>query len=119
MPARRTRGRLLVASSDQRAGTRKAGRRMFARTDRSTILLAAGLLTSAFALTACGTAGSSGTSAPPTQTATGAGCAPAASDTLVLLTDDKHLQSSDNIIAVANAKASTPALIAATDKVGA
>ena len=42
-----------------------------------------------------------------------------ASDTLVLLTDDKNLQNSDNIIAVINAQKSTPALMAAVDKVAA
>jgi osmoprotectant transport system substrate-binding protein len=92
---------------------------MFARTHRFTLAaIAAGLL-STFALTACGTSGSSGTQAPPTG-ATGAGCAPAASDELVLLTDDKNLQSSDNIIAAINAKAPNVAAIkTATDKVAA
>jgi osmoprotectant transport system substrate-binding protein len=93
---------------------------MFARSHRATMILMVGLVGSAFALTACGGAGSSGTSAPPTQGASaGPGCAPAASDTLVLLTDDKHLQNSDNIVAVANKAAGTPALLAAVDKVGA
>src|SRR5262245_50649607 len=77
--------------------------RMFARTSRyiavGTLLLAS--------LAACGESGSSGTSAPPTGAAAGAGCAPIADDTLVLLTDDKNLQSSDNIIAAINAAKST------------
>jgi osmoprotectant transport system substrate-binding protein len=92
---------------------------MFARTNRYTYAaLAAGLL-SAFTLTACGTSGSSGTEAPPSA-ATGAGCAPAASDQLVLLTDDKNLQSSDNIVAAINAKAPNVAAVkTATDKVNA
>jgi osmoprotectant transport system substrate-binding protein len=78
----------------------------------------AGALGAGLGLTACGQAGSSGTQAPPTQTASGAGCAPIKGDTLVLLTDDKHLQSSDNIVAVAN-KSASPALLTAVDKVAA
>jgi osmoprotectant transport system substrate-binding protein len=93
---------------------------MFARTNKASLIAMAGVTTLAFALTACGKEGSSGTSAPPTAAATGgAGCAPAASDTLVLLTDDKHLQSSDNVIAVVNKKKSSPELVAAVDKVAA
>jgi osmoprotectant transport system substrate-binding protein len=85
------------------------------------VILAVELVASAFALTACGAKGSSGTAAPPTQgPSAGPGCAPEASDTLVLLADDKHLQSSDNIVAVANkTAAANPALLAAADKVGA
>jgi osmoprotectant transport system substrate-binding protein len=93
---------------------------MFARSHRATLIIMVGLVGSAFGLAACSTPGSSGTQAPPTQgTSAGPGCAPAASDTLVLLADDKHLQSSDNIVAVANKAAATPALMAATDKVAA
>ena len=91
---------------------------MFARTQRNTMILMTGLLASGFALAACGGAGSSGTEAPPSAAA-GKGCAPVASEDLVLLTDDKNLQNSDNIIAVANTKGATPALFAAVDKVGA
>jgi osmoprotectant transport system substrate-binding protein len=91
---------------------------MFARSHRASVILMVGLVGAAFALTACGAKGSSGTQAPATQGASaGPGCAPMASDTLVLLGDDKHLQNSDNIVAVANKAAGTPALIAATDKV--
>jgi osmoprotectant transport system substrate-binding protein len=79
----------------------------------------AGLTIPAFALAACGAKGSSGTTAPPTATAGGQGCAPAASDQLVLLADDKHLQSSDNIVAVANSRKSSAPLMAAVDKVAA
>jgi osmoprotectant transport system substrate-binding protein len=82
------------------------------------MIILTGALGSAFALTACGQSGSSGTSAPATA-ASGAGCAPIADDNLVLLTDDKNLQNSDNIIAAVNSKASTPALLAAVDKVAA
>jgi osmoprotectant transport system substrate-binding protein len=91
---------------------------MFARTRRLSVLLLAGATVAAFSLTACGSPGSSGTSAPPTATASGVGCAPIAGDTLVLLTDDKHLQNSDNIVAVAN-KSVSPAAITAADKVAA
>jgi osmoprotectant transport system substrate-binding protein len=92
---------------------------VFARTRRLSLVLLAGLTLSAFTLAACGEKGSSGTQAPPSATAGGAGCAPAASEQLVLLADDKHLQSSDNIVAAVNAKASNPALLAAVDKVAA
>lgn len=92
---------------------------MFARTYRLAVAAAAAGLIATIALTACGESGSSGTQPAPTGTAGGAGCAPVASDELVLLTDDKNLQSSDNIIAAINAGASTPALKAAVDKVAA
>jgi osmoprotectant transport system substrate-binding protein len=68
-------------------------------------------------LAACGDPGSSGTTAPPS--ASGAGCAPIADDTLVLLEDDLRLQSSDNIVAAIHAASATPALITAVDKVAA
>lgn len=64
---------------------------------------------------ACGEEGSSGTKAP--ASVSGAGCAPVAGEQLVVLTDDKKLQTADNIIPAINAKASNPALIAALDKV--
>ena len=82
------------------------------------ILLGTAVVT-VFALTACGESGSSGTEAPPTGAASGAGCAPIASEELVLLTDDKNLQNSDNIVAAVNASKSSPALLAAVDKVAA
>ncbi|GAA1034114.1 hypothetical protein GCM10009557_37880 [Virgisporangium ochraceum] len=67
-------------------------------------------------LAACGESGSSGTEAP--DTTSGAGCAPVAGNQLVVLDDDKKLQTSDNIIAVVNkAKGGDAALIAALDKV--
>jgi osmoprotectant transport system substrate-binding protein len=69
-------------------------------------------------LSGCGSAGSSGTEAPPSS-ATGAGCAPVAGDTLVVLTDDKNLQNTDNIVPAINKKASSPQLVAALDKVSA
>jgi osmoprotectant transport system substrate-binding protein len=83
----------------------------------SVALFAALATVLAVGLTACGKSGSSGTQAPPSVS--GAGCAPVAGDQLVVLTDDKKLQNSDNVVAAANAKASNAALIAATDKVAA
>ncbi len=81
----------------------------------SSVLLA-GVMTLAV-VGACGKSGSSGTTAPPSVS--GQGCAPVAGDKLVVLEDDKKLQNSDNIVAALNAKASTPALVAAVDKVAA
>ncbi|MCW3840941.1 glycine/betaine ABC transporter substrate-binding protein [Micromonospora yasonensis] len=79
---------------------------------------ALGALAAAGLLTGCGDAGSSGTDAPQ-QGASGAGCAPVAGDKLVVLTDDKKLQNTDNVIPAINAKAATPQLVAALDKVSA
>jgi osmoprotectant transport system substrate-binding protein len=87
---------------------------------RFSVIATVGVAALAFGLAACGERGSSGTAAPPTAAASGGtGCAPMASDTLVLLTDDKHLQSSDNIVAVVNKEASNQALVTAVDKVAA
>jgi osmoprotectant transport system substrate-binding protein len=91
---------------------------MFARTRRVSTIILAGTLAGAFVLAACGEKGSSGTAPAPTQ-ASGIGCAPEAGEELVLLTDDKKLQNSDNIVAAVNSKASSPALLAAVDKVAA
>jgi osmoprotectant transport system substrate-binding protein len=86
---------------------------------RRHLLMTASTLTAAvLILSGCGESGSSGTEAPPSSAA-GAGCAPAAGDTLVVLTDDKKLQNTDNIIPAINAKASSPEIIAALDKVSA
>ena len=85
---------------------------------RRNLLLAAGALTAAVVLSGCGGAGSSGTEAPASSAA-GAGCAPVAGDTLVVLTDDKMLQNTDNVVPAINAKSSSPQIIAALDKVSA
>jgi osmoprotectant transport system substrate-binding protein len=86
---------------------------------RRNLLMTVGSLTAAVViLSGCGSAGSSGTEAPPSS-ATGAGCAPVAGDTLVVLTDDKNLQNTDNIVPAINKKASSPQLVAALDKVSA
>jgi osmoprotectant transport system substrate-binding protein len=86
---------------------------------RQTLFRTAGALAAAVVVLAgCGEAGSSGTEAPPSAAA-GAGCAPVAGDKLVVLTDDKKLQNTDNVIPAVNKKASSPELIAALDKVSA
>ena len=70
--------------------------------------------------TACGEAGSSngggsgGGGAPAAK-----GCAPASGTQLVVLDDDKKLQTVDNVIPAINARKATPALVAALDKVSA
>jgi osmoprotectant transport system substrate-binding protein len=76
---------------------------------------AAGLLAAVGILAGCGEEGSSGTEAP--ATAAGGGCAPVAGDQLVVLEDDKKLQTVDNIIPAVNAKAAKPEMLAALDKV--
>jgi osmoprotectant transport system substrate-binding protein len=86
---------------------------------RRHLLMTASALTAAvLVLSGCGSSGSSGTSAPPSS-ASGAGCAPVAGSTLVVLDDDKHLQNTDNVVPAINKKASSPQLIAALDKVSA
>jgi osmoprotectant transport system substrate-binding protein len=76
-----------------------------------------GLVTVAGMVAGCGKAGSSGTTAP--SAAAAGGCAPIAGQQLVVLDDDKHLQNTDNVIPAINAKAATPELIAALNKVSA
>jgi osmoprotectant transport system substrate-binding protein len=85
---------------------------------RNLLLTAGGLVATAVILAGCGDAGSSGTEAPASSAA-GAGCAPVAGDTLVVLTDDKQLQNTDNIVPAINKGAASPQLIAALDKVSA
>ncbi|GGJ78989.1 hypothetical protein GCM10010123_06140 [Pilimelia anulata] len=78
-------------------------------------MLALGLV-GALALAGCGAAGSSGTKAAPSA-AGGAGCAPVAGAALVILEDDKKLQTVDNVVpAISKAKA-TPELVTALDAV--
>jgi osmoprotectant transport system substrate-binding protein len=76
---------------------------------------AAGLIAVAAMLSACGSSGSSGTA--PVAKASGAGCAPVAGAGLMVLTDDKHLQLSDDLVPAINKKAASPALINALNKV--
>ncbi|MFY1674750.1 glycine betaine ABC transporter substrate-binding protein [Plantactinospora sp. WMMB334] len=77
---------------------------------------ATGAVVAAGFLAGCGGAGSSGTQAPATGSQ-GAGCAPVAGSSLVVLEDDKKLQNTDNIIPAINSKAARPQLVAALDKV--
>lgn len=86
---------------------------MRTRTFRTSAAIALAFAT--IGLAACGESGSSGTK--EADTASGAGCAPVAGTQLVVLDDDKKLQTSDNIIAVINKTKADPALIAAVDKV--
>lgn len=65
----------------------------------------------------CGSAGSSGTSNP--SAAGSGGCAPIADKSLVVLTDDKKLQSVDNLIPAINKKVNNPQLLAALNAVSA
>jgi len=85
---------------------------------RHLLLMATSATAAIVTLAGCGSAGSSGTAAPPSS-ATGAGCAPVAGNGLVVLTDDKNLQNTDNVLPAINKKASSPQLIAALDKVSA
>jgi osmoprotectant transport system substrate-binding protein len=85
---------------------------------RHLLLMATSATAAIVTLAGCGSAGSSGTQAPPSSAA-GAGCAPVAGNGLVVLTDDKNLQNTDNVIPAINKKASSPQLIAALDKVSA
>ncbi len=89
---------------------------MWIRPSRAALGILAGLTMVAVAA-GCGKAGSSGTKAE--NSVKGAGCAPVAGSQLVVLTDDKKLQNSDNVIPAINGKVYTPALAADLDKVSA
>ena len=86
----------------------------------------AALATSALLLAGCASGGSTpastttaATTASPTAM-TAQACLPVPGDSLVVLTDDKHLQNSDNVIPAVNAKtADDPAVMAALDAVSA
>ncbi len=72
----------------------------------------------AAALTAaCGESGSSGTGGESGGTASGSACAPVQGDQLVLLEDDKGLQTVDNVIPAVSAQAQSPALLDALNAV--
>jgi osmoprotectant transport system substrate-binding protein len=86
---------------------------------RSFTLGASVLVLSAAALVGCGTSGSSGSSGSSASSGSAAKCQTAKDDKLVVLEDDKHLQTVDNIIPAIYQKVITPALAAAVDKVGA
>ncbi|GGK33774.1 hypothetical protein GCM10010124_27940 [Pilimelia terevasa] len=80
--------------------------------------LALALALAAGPLAGCGDPGSSGTTAAP-GASTGAGCAPMAGDRLVILADDRRLQTVDNVVPAIFAPAATPPLVAALDAVSA
>jgi osmoprotectant transport system substrate-binding protein len=77
---------------------------------RSFVLGATVLVLSAAGLVACGKEGSSGQAAK---------CQTAKGEDLVVLTDDKQLQTADNVVPAIYKPVATPALIAALDKVDA
>lgn len=70
------------------------------------------------ALAACGDPGQSGTE-EPVPAAAGEGCAPVSGEQLMVLEDDKGLQTADNIIPAVNEEAATPELVEALDVVSA
>jgi osmoprotectant transport system substrate-binding protein len=73
------------------------------------------------ATAACGQSGSSGTggSAASGSSSSGKACAPVAGDKLVLLKDDKNLQTVDNVIPAVTAAKSTPPVLNAVNAVSA
>ena len=72
------------------------------------------------ATAACGDSGSSGTGGGNASgNASGEACAPVQGEQLVLLEDDKQLQTVDNVIPAVNAQASSPALLEALNAVSA
>lgn len=81
----------------------------------------AGLLLIALFLSACGDSGSSGTKAKSTASSDSSkeACDPVAGDELVVLEDDKQLQTVDNIIPAVNAEASSDAMLEALSGVSA
>lgn len=74
-------------------------------------------------LVACGESGSSGTTPKaPTSKSSGAAqttCEPVAGEQLVVLEDDKQLQTVDNVIPAVNAKVATPDFLSVLDQVSA
>jgi osmoprotectant transport system substrate-binding protein len=77
-------------------------------------------LSAVLATTACGQSGSSGSGGNAASgSASGETCAPVAGDQLVLLKDDKNLQTVDNIIPAVTAAKSSPALLDALNGVSA
>jgi osmoprotectant transport system substrate-binding protein len=89
---------------------------------RRPTFLGGALLAATLVLAGCGDAGSSGTAAPASSGSSGAAkttCEPVAGQDLVVLPDDKLLQTVDNLIPAINEKKSSEALLAAVNKVSA
>lgn len=84
-----------------------------------------GLVLTSLLLAACGDSGSSGTKAEPTASSSAstdtkkASCEPIAGDELIVLEDDKGLQTVDNVIPAVNAKSASPEIIDALNAVSA
>ena len=91
---------------------------------RRSIALLSGALLLTGALAGCGESGSSGTKAEPKTSeapadAKKASCDPIAGDQLVVLEDDKQLQTVDNLIPAINAEVATDPMIEALNAVSA
>lgn len=82
-----------------------------------------GVVLTAFFLAACGDSGSSGTRAESTKSASAgekkASCEPVAGDEIVVLEDDKGLQTVDNVIPAINAGSASPVVLDALNSVSA
>lgn len=110
--------RVAGASGD---GTQKAG--LVTRTPSTTWRAFAAVSALLLMLAGCGEAGSSrpgagGETSPTAQAGAGGhACEPVAGEELVVLEDDKKLQTVDNIIAAVNAEAASEPLMAALNKV--
>jgi osmoprotectant transport system substrate-binding protein len=85
---------------------------------RQMLIMAATATAAVLTVAGCGGAGSSGTEAPASGAA-GQGCVPVAGDTLAVLTDDKQLQNTDNIVPAVNKKSASPQMLDALNKVSA
>lgn len=80
----------------------------------------AAVAASVMVLSACSTSTPSDSAAPTGGATTAAACVPVPGDQLVVLADDMHLQTVDNIIPAVNAaSANDPAILAALDAVSA
>jgi osmoprotectant transport system substrate-binding protein len=96
---------------------------MRCRSRRSLSATGALALVLTLGLAGCGDSGSSGTAPATTASSAGsasgsaAACTPLPGEKLVVLTDDKQLQTADNVIPAVNARAATPAMLTALDKV--
>jgi len=80
-----------------------------------------GLVLTSILLAACGDSGSSGTKAESTASASAdtkkASCDPVAGEEIVVLEDDKGLQTADNVIPAVNAESASPEILEALSSV--